>query len=108
MNIDKWVRQPSTLHALGVIAAGLGAALTQVATGNHTADLAVGIAAYVLTHLGIDDNSALETGVTTVVTDLRTGASPTQTLTDAAALAGAAQTALTPPAQSGQLTAPTA
>lgn len=88
-NLDNWIRQPTTIHALGVIAAGAGAALAQVATGNHVLDVTVAVLAYVLTHLGINDNSSAEASATALTTDfLHIGqTSPTKMLGDAAAVA---------------------
>lgn len=68
-DFTKFIRQPTTIHALGVIAAGAGAALVHVATGNPKADMAVAAIAYVLVHLGIDDHSAAESSVTSVMAD---------------------------------------
>jgi hypothetical protein len=52
-----WLRQPTTIHALGVIAGTLGAALGQAATGNPTVDAIVGLIAYVLVHLTVNDHT---------------------------------------------------
>jgi hypothetical protein len=78
MNFDSWIRQPTNIHAFGVIAAGAGAALAQVATGNHTLDIVVGVIAYVLTHLGIDDNSAPEASSKRIAEALTHGREPTK------------------------------
>jgi hypothetical protein len=93
MNLDKFIRQPSNIHALGVIAAGAGAALAHVATGNPKIDIAIAALAYVLTHLGINDNSVLEASTTALVTDLTSGAPTVKTMTDAAGVVGALQPA---------------
>lgn len=89
MNINNWIRQPTTLHGLGVIAAGAGAALSQVTTGNHTVDAVIGALAYVAVHLGVDDHSAAEASAQAFVTDLVHGAAPVKMLTDAAGAAAA-------------------
>ena len=58
MSFLAWLRQPTTIHALGVVAAAVGGSLSQVATGNPTIDAIVGLVAYVLVHLGINDHTA--------------------------------------------------
>ena len=60
MNLDNFFRQPSNIHALGVILGGASAALAHFVTGNPTVDGIFGIIAYVGTHLAINDNSAPE------------------------------------------------
>lgn len=60
MDFNSWIRQPTTIHGLAVLAAGAGAALAHVATGNHTVDAAIAVIAYVAVHLGVDDHSAAE------------------------------------------------
>ena len=98
MNLDNWIRQPTNIHALAVIAAGAGAALAHVATGNQTIDLAVAAVSYLAIHLGINDNSALEQDVTGFLTDLQNHAPVTQTLTDATKLVADGQVAFAPQA----------
>ena len=58
MNIMAWLRQPTTIHALGVVAAAVGAGLSQLTTGDATVDSIVAVLAYVLVHAGIPDNTA--------------------------------------------------
>lgn len=55
---EAWLRQPSTIHALGVCAGAIGAALTELTTGNATADAVIGVVAYALVHAGIRDHTA--------------------------------------------------
>lgn len=99
MNFNNWIRQPTNIHAIAVITAGIGAALSHVATANPTVNIAVAVAAYLLVHLGINDNSALEIEVTAVTTDLLTKAPVETTLADAAKLANLGDAAFkTPPA----------
>jgi len=98
-DINSWVRQPTTLHAIGVIAGGIGVALGQLSTGNPTWDAVIGVTAYVLVHLGVDDNSVAQQSVTAVATDAINAATgkavdATKALTD---VLTAAQ-ALKPPA----------
>ncbi len=93
-DFNSWIRQPTTLHALGVVAAGVGVALTHLATGNPTWDAVVGVVAYVLVHLGIDDNSAAEQAVTAVASDVVSKADPNKLVSDV----GAAVSALRPAA----------
>ena len=87
VDIDAWIRQPSTIHGLGVIAAGIGYALTHLATGNPTYDTLIAAAAYALVHLGIDDHSAEQSVVTTTTLDLLSGAPISKVVEDAAPLA---------------------
>jgi hypothetical protein len=68
-SFDTWIRQPSTLHGLGVIAGGIGAALAHLTTGNAQVDMIVFGLSYALVHLGIDDNSVAQQSVTAVATD---------------------------------------
>jgi hypothetical protein len=98
MDFNRWIRQPTTIHAIGVVAAGFGAALAQVTTGNHTVDAAVAILAYVLTHLGIDDHSVMETSTTALAADLIHGAPTAKIIGDAVTLGGAVQTVASAPA----------
>ena len=88
-DFNRFIRQPTTIHALGCIAAGVGAALAHVATGNPHIDLVVAGLAYIGTHLGIDDNSATEAWATAFTNDLLHGAAPVKMLTDASGVAGA-------------------
>ena len=101
MDFNRWIRQPTTIHAIGVIAAGFGAALSQVSTGNHTLDAATAILAYVLVHLGIDDHSVMEASATALASDLMHGAAPAKTIGDAVALGGAVQSAVVPANSTG-------
>lgn len=48
---------PTRVHAIGVAAAAIGAALSHVVTGNVTIDGVVAVIAYVLVHLGVPDNT---------------------------------------------------
>jgi hypothetical protein len=96
VNIEKWIRQPTTIHGLAVLAAGAGAALAHVTTGNHVVDAVIAVAAYVGIHLGIDDHSTAEAGMSALVNDLVSRADPGKTIADASAAA----TALTPTATS--------
>ncbi|HEY4173601.1 MAG TPA: hypothetical protein VGM42_11290 [Rhodopila sp.] len=98
MNLDAWIRQPSTLHGIGVMAAGVGAALAQVATGNPKVDAVVAVVGYVLVHLGINDNSSLQTSVTAFTDDLLHGAAPVKMLGDATAVEAAAAPVAVAPA----------
>lgn len=84
VDIDAWIRQPTTIHGLGVVAAGIGYALTHLATGNPTYDTIIAVAAYALVHLGIDDHSAIQQAVTTTTLDLLNGAPLPKVLADAA------------------------
>jgi len=58
MTLSDWIRQPTTIHAIGVAAAALGGTLSQVTTGNPTVDGFVALAAYVLVHAGINDHTS--------------------------------------------------
>ena len=58
MDLESWIRQPTTIHAIGMAAATLGGVLAQLTTGNAVVDAFVSILAYVLVHAGIDDNTA--------------------------------------------------
>ncbi|HEY0185682.1 MAG TPA: hypothetical protein VGC09_23005 [Rhodopila sp.] len=69
LDFNTWIRQPSTLHGLGVVAAGIGAALAQITTGSPGWDAIIAVGAYALVHLGIDDHSAAEQAVTRTVLD---------------------------------------
>lgn len=96
-DFNRWIRQPTTIHALGVVAGAVGAALADVATGNKTLDIAVSLAAYLLVHLGIDDHSAASADVTALTTDLISTAqghsvATTKLLGDVAATVQAMQT----------------
>ena len=84
-DIDAWIRQPTTIHGLGVVAAGIGYALTHLATGNPTYDTIIAVAAYALVHLGIDDHSAVQQAVTTTTRDLLNGAAPSTAVATATA-----------------------
>jgi hypothetical protein len=86
VDIDAWIRQPTTIHGIGVVAAGIGYALTHLATGNPTYDTVIAVAAYALVHLGIDDHSAVQQAVTATTLDLLNGAAPAKVLSDAAPL----------------------
>jgi hypothetical protein len=98
MNFDRWIRQTSTIHGLGVAAAGIGAGLAHLTTGNPKVDFVVAATAYVLLHLGIDDHSAAEQSVTALTADLIQGMPAAKMLTDAAPLlAGVPTTASTNP-----------
>lgn len=57
-NFYSWLRQPSTIHGLGVLAFGLVAALSQLFSGNTELSMLLGVASYILIHLGINDNTA--------------------------------------------------
>lgn len=74
MSVESWLRQPSTIHGLGVLAAAAGAALAHVTTGNPTVDAAVAAGAYVLVHLGVNDNSATAQALDKLATDIATAA----------------------------------
>ena len=76
VDIDAWIRQPTTIHGVGVVAAGIGYALAHLATGNPTYDTIIAVAAYALVHLGIDDHSAVQQAVTATTLDLLNGAAP--------------------------------
>jgi hypothetical protein len=60
MNFDfnTWIRQPSTITGLASAAAGIGAALSQVTTGNEKVDAVVAFVSFILVHLAVDDHSA--------------------------------------------------
>lgn len=92
MNFDRWIRQTSTIHGLGVAAAGVGAGLAHLTTGNPKVDAVVAVVAYVLLHLGIDDHSAAEQSVTALTADLIQGAAPAKMFADAAPLLAAIPT----------------
>ena len=98
-DLNRWLRQPTTIHALGVIAAGVGAGLAQVVTGNPKIDAVVAGIAYVLTHLGIDDHSAMEATATKVVSDVAVVGSTagSNLIADTVALINAVQAATTTP-----------
>lgn len=103
MNLETWIRQPSTLHGLAVIAGAAGGALAHVATGNTTIDAIVGIGAYVLVHLGVDDNSGQQAAITTALTDAVDAVQGHQVatqklLTDATTAVQAVQAVIAPPA----------
>lgn len=103
-SFDNWIRQPTTIHALGATAAGVGAALSQVTTGNHTIDMVIAAVAYVAVHLGIDDHSAQAQAAQTLVSDLLHKADPAKVMADASAVAAG----LTPPAPNDAAAKPVA
>jgi hypothetical protein len=80
---NRWITQPTTIHGLGVVAAGVGAALAQVSTGDAKTDAVVAVIAYLLVHLGINDNSVGEQAATALTTEAiaaaRGGQSPAAT-----------------------------
>ena len=81
VDFNRWLRQPTTIHALGVVAAGIGFALTNFVTGNPKVDGAVAVVAYVLIHLGIDDHSSLESSAKQVSADvIHVGTTSSQSL----------------------------
>ena len=98
MDIENWIRQPTTIHGFAVAAAGVGAALTHLATGNTTWDAVIGAAAYVLVHLGIDDHSAFEQSVTKLTDDAIAKRGPQTLIGDAVGVATTAPASPTPPA----------
>lgn len=108
MNFDTWIRQPSTLHGLGIIAGGIGAALSHVTTGNTTIDAVVAVSAYALVHLGINDNSTMQQGITTLTTDLIQGASTAKLMGDAAPVITGASALLAPTATISSTSPPAA
>jgi len=65
-----WLRQPTTIHGLGALAFAVGAALSQLSFHNQDISLLVGIVAYALTHLGINDNSAVSADTKNLVNDV--------------------------------------
>ncbi len=71
--IENWLRQPTTIHAIGVIAGAVGAGLSQVTTANPTWDAVIGVAAYVLVHLGINDHTAFSSDLSAAVVALSKG-----------------------------------
>lgn len=71
MDFNKFLRQPTNIHALGAAAAGIGLALSQMPPfANPWLSGAVSLAAYVLVHLGIDDNSVQETEAKAITGDV--------------------------------------
>lgn len=76
MNIDTWIRQPTTIKGLAVAAGTLVYALSHVATPEYAPYLAS--AAGVFTLVGIKDNTAVDRAVA----DIATGAPSTQVLQD--------------------------
>ena len=89
MDLDTWIRQPSTITGLGIAGGALAGALAHMATGNHMIDAAAATVVLVLTHLGIDDNSAVARAAGKVSADAVAaigGASPLPVVLDAAAL----------------------
>lgn len=67
--LENWLRQTSTIHAIGVLAMVVGGALTQVTFGNPTWDAVIGVLAYLLVHLGIDDHSAKQAAMSKMAED---------------------------------------
>lgn len=76
MDFNNWIRQPTTIHGLGVLAAGLGAGMSQLVTGNPTVDGVVAVIAYVLMHLGIDDHSVTEKVITSMTAEIGQSLAP--------------------------------
>ena len=102
-DINAWIRQPSTIQGLGVLAAGIGGALAHLATGNSNIDGIVAVLSYVLVHLGVDDHSVAEKAITAVAGDVirfDQGAAPDtgKLISDALALVTALQSQTQPPA----------
>jgi hypothetical protein len=56
-NFNTWIRQPTTIHGLAVMAGGFAGLASHVATGNQMIDGCLSILAYFLTHVAVDDNS---------------------------------------------------
>jgi hypothetical protein len=54
-----WLRQPSTITGLGILGGAIAGALSNLVTGNATIDTIAAILVLVLTHLGVDDHSAV-------------------------------------------------
>lgn len=65
----KWARQPTNIHAFGVIAAGVAGAIAQLAGHDPRIDAVCAVVVYVATHLAINDNSADPSSVEKLVED---------------------------------------
>jgi hypothetical protein len=85
IDFNKWIRQPTNIHAIGVTLAVSAGALTHVVTGNIHLDAVIAVFCYVGAHFGINDNSMLHQEELEFVSDLMNSkqASPAQTLSDA-------------------------
>jgi hypothetical protein len=56
--LKSWARQPTTIHALGAIAAGLVGAISHMLGASEEISFGCSLAAYALTHAGINDSTA--------------------------------------------------
>jgi hypothetical protein len=65
---NSWLRQPSTITGLATAGGAILAAVAHYLTGNMELSGAVGISAFAVAHLAIDDNTA-DTAIETLVTD---------------------------------------
>lgn len=97
-DFNVWIRQPTTITGLGTAAAGIGAALSHVATGNPKVDAVVAFVAFILVHLAVDDHSAAGVAMKAVAGDainIATGRSVdvTKVVADVTAAADAAKPA---------------
>ena len=58
MNVfETWLRQPTTIHGLGVVIGAAAAAAAHVFSADPAVVAAAGAVGYVLTQFGINDNS---------------------------------------------------
>lgn len=57
ISFNEWIRQPTTIHGIGVIAAGAAIAAGHIFKANPEVSALAGGVVYALVHLGIDDNS---------------------------------------------------
>ena len=64
-----FLRQPTNLHAFGVIAGGVAGGLAHITTGNPTIDTVVAVLVFVLSQFAINDNTKANSAVAALVKD---------------------------------------
>ena len=73
-SIKAWLKQPSTIHGLGVAFGTVAGLVAQALTHDTTWSVAAGGSAYALMHVVLPDNSGAQSSIEKLVTDTVTAA----------------------------------
>ncbi len=74
MTFKEWLTQPTTITGLGAAAATISGLIAHVITGDTTAAVAAGGAAYALVAVALPDNTAAANSIEKLITDAVTAA----------------------------------